>query len=39
MIGAAGDPPRDHSFKFSIVAIVLLAASVLAIPIVVSALI
>lgn len=39
VIGAAGDPPRDHSFKFSIVAIVLLAASVLAIPIVVSALI
>jgi hypothetical protein len=39
VLGAAGDPPRDHSFKFSLVAIVLLALSVLAIPIVVSAIV
>lgn len=36
-VGAAGGPPRDHSFKFSIIAIVLMVLSVLAIPIVVAA--
>ncbi len=36
-IGAAGDPPRDHSYHFALVAIVLLVLAALAVPIVVSA--
>jgi hypothetical protein len=36
VIGAAGDPPRDRSYHFAIVAIVLLALAALAIPIAVS---
>ena len=36
-IGAAGDPPRDHSYTFALVALILLALAALAIPLVVSA--
>ena len=36
VIGAAGDPPRDQSYLFALVAIVLLVFAALAIPIVVS---
>lgn len=36
VIGAAGDPPRDQSYLFALVAIVLLVLAALAIPIVVS---
>lgn len=39
VVGAAGNPPRDHSFKFAVIAIVLLLLAVAAIPIVVSALV
>jgi hypothetical protein len=35
-VGAAGDPPRDKSYQFAIIAIVLMALSALAIPIIVS---
>ncbi|MDW3213527.1 MAG: hypothetical protein R8G01_06000 [Ilumatobacteraceae bacterium] len=37
-IGAAGDPPRDHSYHFALVALILLAVAALAIPLVASAL-
>ena len=37
-IGAAGDPPRDHSYQFAVVAIALLLLAALAAPLVVSAL-
>jgi hypothetical protein len=36
VIGAAGSPPRDQSYLFAVVAIVLLLLAALAIPIVVS---
>ena len=36
VIGAAGDPPRDQSYLFALIAIVLLVLAALAIPIVVS---
>ena len=36
-IGAAGDPPRDHSYHFALIAIILLIRAALAVPIVVSA--
>lgn len=39
VIGAAGRPPRDHSYTFAVIAIVLLVLAVAAIPIVVSALV
>jgi hypothetical protein len=39
VIGAAGEPPRDHSYKFALIAIILLLLAVLAVPIVVSAVI
>lgn len=35
VVGAAGDPPRDHSYQFALVAIVLMVVAALAIPIVV----
>ena len=38
-VGAAGDPPRDHSYTFALIALILLALSVLAVPLVVSAII
>lgn len=38
VIGAAGDPPRDHSYKFAAIAIVLLVLASLAIPVAVSVL-
>ena len=38
VIGAAGDPPRDQSYQFAVIAIVLLALAALAIPIAVSVL-
>jgi hypothetical protein len=38
-IGAAGDPPRDHSYLFALIALVLLVIAALAIPLVASALI
>jgi hypothetical protein len=38
VIGAAGDPPRDQSYQFAVIAIVLLALASLAIPIAVSVL-
>ena len=38
VIGAAGDPPRDQSYLFALVAIVLLMLAALAIPVVVSVL-
>jgi len=34
-IGAAGDPPRDHSYQFALVAIVLLVLASIAVPIIV----
>jgi hypothetical protein len=37
-IGAAGDPPRDHSYHFALIAIVLLLLASLAIPLIVWAL-
>jgi hypothetical protein len=33
-IGAAGDPPRDHSYHFVLIALVLLAVAALAIPLI-----
>lgn len=39
VIGAAGNPPRDHSYKFAVIAIVLLVLAVAAVPIVVSAIV
>lgn len=36
-IGAAGSPPRDHSYQFALIALILLALATLAVPIVVSA--
>ena len=36
-IGAAGDPPHDHSYLFALIAVILLAVAALAIPIVASA--
>lgn len=36
-IGAAGDPPRDHSYKFALVAVILLVVAALAIPLTASA--
>ena len=36
-IGAAGNPPRDHSYHFALIAIILLILAVLAIPLIVSA--
>lgn len=36
-IGAAGDPPRDHSYLFALIALVLLAVAALAIPLIASA--
>jgi hypothetical protein len=36
-LGAAGDPPRDHSYHFALIALILLALSALAVPLVVSA--
>ena len=36
-IGAAGDPPRDHSYTFALVALILLALAALAVPLIVSA--
>ena len=36
-IGAAGDPPRDHSYHFALIAVILLVVAALAIPIVASA--
>jgi hypothetical protein len=38
-IGAAGTPPRDHSYHFALIAIVLLVLAALAIPIIISALV
>jgi hypothetical protein len=38
VIGAAGDPPGDHSYKFAVIAIVLLVLASLAIPAAVSVL-
>ena len=37
VIGAAGEPPRDKSFQFALIAIVLLVLAALGIPIIVSA--
>jgi hypothetical protein len=37
-IGAAGDPPTDHSYHFALVALILLVVAALAIPLVASAL-
>lgn len=34
-IGAAGDPPRDHSYHFALIAIVLMILSAVAIPLIV----
>lgn len=36
-IGAAGDPPKDHSYLFALIALVLLAVAALAIPLIASA--
>jgi hypothetical protein len=36
-IGPAGNPPRDHSYHFALIAIILLILAVLAIPLIVSA--
>jgi len=36
-IGAAGDPPRDHSYHFALIAIVLMILAAFAIPLIVSA--
>lgn len=36
-IGAAGDPPRDHSYQLALIALILLALAALAVPLVVSA--
>jgi hypothetical protein len=36
-IGAAGDPPRDHSYQFALIALILLALAALAVPLIVSA--
>lgn len=36
-VGAAGDPPRDHSYLFALIALILLALSALAVPLIVSA--
>ena len=36
VIGAAGSPPRDQSYVFAVVAIMLLLLAALAIPVVVS---
>jgi hypothetical protein len=38
VIGAAGDPPRDQSYLFAVIAIVLLILAALAIPVIVSVL-
>lgn len=38
VIGAAGSPRRDQSYQFALVAIILMALAVLAVPIIVSAL-
>jgi hypothetical protein len=38
VIGAAGQPPRDHSYQFAVIAIVLLVLASLAIPLAVSVL-
>ena len=38
-IGAAGDPPRDHSYHFALIAIILLLLAALAIPLIVFTLI
>lgn len=35
VIGAAGDPPRDHSYHFAAIAIVLLVVAAVAVPLVV----
>lgn len=35
-IGAAGDPPSDHSYHFALIALILLVVAALAIPLVVS---
>ncbi len=37
VIGAAGNPPRDNSYHFALIAIILMILSVLAIPLLVSA--
>lgn len=37
-IGAAGDPPRDHSYHFALIAVILLVVAALAIPLVASVL-
>ena len=34
-VGAAGDPPRDHSYHFALVAIILLVLAAVAIPLIV----
>ena len=39
VIGAAGDPPRDRSYSFAVLAIVFLLLAALAIPVVVSVLV
>ena len=36
-IGAAGNPPRDHSYHFALIAIILLILAAFAIPLIVSA--
>lgn len=38
-IGAAGDPPRDHSYHFALVAIVLVVLAAVAVPLIVWAVI
>jgi hypothetical protein len=38
-IGAAGTPPRDHSYQFALIAIVLLVVAALAVPLIVSTLV
>lgn len=38
-IGAAGDPRRDHSYQFALVAIILLAVAALAVPLILSTLV
>lgn len=36
VVGAAGDPPRDRSYQFAVLAIIFMLLAVLAIPVVVS---
>ena len=38
-IGAAGDPPRDHSYQFALIAIILMVLAAVAIPLVVSSIV